>query len=129
MSVNDVELEERIIQHLAVAAAMRRASQLGRRAGQRSSAHGHPQSLVLSNQTIAPASSPDSAAEEENDQTRIPNTSPSTPIKSERNEALQRILHVRTQGSSSASGSRIMANSLQRIYCNDRSIWPSYLFA
>ncbi|KAL9332175.1 hypothetical protein ACSQ67_001785 [Phaseolus vulgaris] len=120
MSINDSELQDRILQHLAVAAAMRRANQHGRRAGQRtrSSAHGHPQSLVLSNQTIAPALSPDSAAEEENDQTRIHNAIPSTPIKSERNEALQRILHVQTQSSSSASGSSI--TSRQRIYSNDR---------
>ncbi|BAT86397.1 E3 ubiquitin-protein [Vigna angularis] len=103
MNVNDIELEEQIIQHLAVAAAMRRADQLGRRAGRQanSSPRGHPHSLVLSN--MAPA-------EEENDQTIIPNTSASTPIKSERIGALQQMLRVRTQSSSSASGSRIYSN-------------------
>ncbi|BAT91112.1 hypothetical protein VIGAN_06242000 [Vigna angularis var. angularis] len=114
MNVNDIELEEQIIQHLAVAAVMRRADQLGRRAGRQanSSPRGHPHSLVLSN--IAPA-------EEENDQTRIPNKSASTPIKSKRNGALQQMLRVRTQSSSSASGSSICSN--------DRSLWPYYLFA
>ncbi|KOM51068.1 hypothetical protein LR48_Vigan08g189500 [Vigna angularis] len=103
MNVNDIELEEQIIQHLAVAAVMRRADQLGRRAGRQanSSPRGHPHSLVLSN--IAPA-------EEENDQTRIPNKSASTPIKSKRNGALQQMLRVRTQSSSSASGSSICSN-------------------
>jgi len=106
MNVNDIELEDRIIQHLAVAAAMRRAEQLGRRVGRqaRSSSHGHPHSSGLSN-------------EEKNDQTGSPNTSPSTPIKSDRYGVLQQMLRVRTQSSSSASGST-----------NDRSLWPYYLF-
>ncbi|XP_022887720.1 E3 ubiquitin-protein ligase RHF2A-like isoform X3 [Olea europaea var. sylvestris] len=50
VSGNDSELEERIIQHLAAAAAMGRARQLGRREGHRSrsSTQGRPHFLVFS---------------------------------------------------------------------------------
>ncbi|CAA2992853.1 E3 ubiquitin- ligase RHF2A-like [Olea europaea subsp. europaea] len=50
VSANDSELEDRIIQHLAAAAAMGRARQLARREVQRSrsSPQGHPQFLVFS---------------------------------------------------------------------------------
>lgn len=47
---NDAELEERILRHLAAAAAMGRSHHLGRREGQRnrSGSHGRPQFLVFS---------------------------------------------------------------------------------
>lgn len=50
VSSNESELEERIIQHLAAAAAMGRARHFARRDGQRnrSSAQGRPQFLVFS---------------------------------------------------------------------------------
>ncbi|KAG8387410.1 hypothetical protein BUALT_Bualt02G0018600 [Buddleja alternifolia] len=50
VSASDSELEERIIQHLAAAAAMGRARQLARRDGQRSrsTTQNHPQFLVFS---------------------------------------------------------------------------------
>ncbi|CAH9072601.1 unnamed protein product [Cuscuta europaea] len=50
VSATDSELEERIIQHLAAAAAMGRARHLARRAqrGGRSSSQGHPHFLVFS---------------------------------------------------------------------------------
>lgn len=50
IGVIDSELEERIIQHLAAAAAMGRSQHITRREGHqgRSSAHGHPQFLVFS---------------------------------------------------------------------------------
>ena len=49
VGTNDPELEERIIQHLAAAAAMGRARHAGRRDGQRRpSAHGLPHFLVFS---------------------------------------------------------------------------------
>lgn len=52
VSASESELEERIIQHLAAAAAMGRARQLARREGQRnrSSAQGRPHFLVFSTQ-------------------------------------------------------------------------------
>lgn len=50
VGVNDSELEDRIIQHLAAAAAMGRARHVGRREGSRtrSTPHGRPQFLVFS---------------------------------------------------------------------------------
>ncbi|XP_047308587.1 E3 ubiquitin-protein ligase RHF2A-like isoform X2 [Impatiens glandulifera] len=70
VSATDAELEERIIQHFAAAAAMGRARHIGRR-GQRgrASAHGRPQFLVFSTQqntpSVAPASSPTRTGEGE----------------------------------------------------------------
>ncbi|KAH0663185.1 hypothetical protein KY284_028116 [Solanum tuberosum] len=57
VSATDSELEERIIQHLAAAAAMGRARHIARREGQRgrSSAQGRPQYLVFSTHPNAPA--------------------------------------------------------------------------
>lgn len=62
VSATDTELEERIIQHLAAAAAMGRARQIARREGHRnrSSGQGRPHYLVFStnsNEPSAPASS------------------------------------------------------------------------
>ncbi|XP_016671410.1 E3 ubiquitin-protein ligase RHF2A isoform X1 [Gossypium hirsutum] len=48
VGVNDPELEERIIQHLAAAAAMGRTHHASRREGQRRSAHSHQHFLVFS---------------------------------------------------------------------------------
>lgn len=57
VGVNDAELEERIIQHLAAAAAMGRARNFSRREGHRirSSTQGRPQFLVFSAQPSAHA--------------------------------------------------------------------------
>ncbi|KAL6842844.1 hypothetical protein ACP4OV_027157 [Aristida adscensionis] len=54
---NDAELEERILQHLAAAAAMGRAHHLGRREGHRgrSGSHGRPQFLVFSAHPNSPS--------------------------------------------------------------------------
>nr|XP_009402203.1 PREDICTED: E3 ubiquitin-protein ligase RHF2A-like [Musa acuminata subsp. malaccensis]XP_009402211.1 PREDICTED: E3 ubiquitin-protein ligase RHF2A-like [Musa acuminata subsp. malaccensis]XP_009402218.1 PREDICTED: E3 ubiquitin-protein ligase RHF2A-like [Musa acuminata subsp. malaccensis] len=53
---SDAELEERIIQHLAAAAAMGRAHHLARREAQgRSGSHGHPQYLVFSTNSNTPS--------------------------------------------------------------------------
>lgn len=53
---SDSELEERIMQHLAAAAAMGRAHHIARREGQhsRSAAQGRPQFLVFSTHPNAP---------------------------------------------------------------------------
>ncbi|KAJ8630921.1 hypothetical protein MRB53_024244 [Persea americana] len=60
---SDSELEERIIQHLAAAAAMGRAHHIARRDGQRnrSTAQGRPQFLVFSTHPNAPSVGPVSA--------------------------------------------------------------------
>ncbi|GKU93712.1 hypothetical protein SLEP1_g7283 [Rubroshorea leprosula] len=64
MGANDHELEERIIQHLAAAAAMGRARHFARRENQRnrSSAQGRPQFLIFSAQSNAPSTGPGSSS-------------------------------------------------------------------
>ncbi|XP_039146483.1 E3 ubiquitin-protein ligase RHF2A-like isoform X3 [Dioscorea cayenensis subsp. rotundata] len=64
VGANDSELEERIIQHLAAAAAMGRAHHIGRRVVQRgrSGAQGHPQFLLFSTNPSAPSSGSVSAS-------------------------------------------------------------------
>ncbi|CAK9160847.1 unnamed protein product [Ilex paraguariensis] len=64
VGVNNDELEERIIQHLAAAAAMGRAHHIARREGSRSrsSAHGRPQFLLFSAHPNAPPSGSVSAS-------------------------------------------------------------------
>lgn len=53
---NDAELEERIIQHLAAAAAMGRAHHITRREGRvRSGSHSRPQYLVFSTNSNVPS--------------------------------------------------------------------------
>ncbi|XVE59702.1 hypothetical protein DITRI_Ditri05aG0067400 [Diplodiscus trichospermus] len=60
VGANDADLEERIIQHLAAAAAMGRARHIARREGvrNRSSARGRPQFLVLSTHPNSQATGP-----------------------------------------------------------------------
>ncbi|RZC57008.1 hypothetical protein C5167_004311, partial [Papaver somniferum] len=60
VGANDAELEERIIQHLAAAAAIGRAHHMSRRDGlrNRSSGQGRPQFLVFSSQPNATSSTP-----------------------------------------------------------------------
>ncbi|KAF6169936.1 hypothetical protein GIB67_034328 [Kingdonia uniflora] len=85
VGVNDSELEERIIQHLAAAAAMGRAHHIARREGQRSrsTAQGRPQFLVFSSHPNAPTG-PSSASLAEiggDDQPpAITTTGPSVPL-------------------------------------------------
>ncbi|KAL9274704.1 E3 ubiquitin-protein ligase RHF2A-like protein [Drosera capensis] len=68
VGVNDAELEERIIQHLAAAAAMGRARHLSRRDGhRRSSAQGRPHFLVFSSHPNAHTGSPSSISLEGGD--------------------------------------------------------------
>ncbi|XP_061372116.1 E3 ubiquitin-protein ligase RHF2A-like [Gastrolobium bilobum] len=122
MGVNDADFEERIIQHLAAAAAMGRTHHLGRREGHRtrSSGHGHPHFLVFSTQPIAPSSGPDSAAGRGNEPAAIPTGSPSTPITSDGDEPSQQIPHLQPLSSSSSSGSTFMATNHLGINSKDR---------
>ncbi|XP_020228832.1 E3 ubiquitin-protein ligase RHF2A [Cajanus cajan] len=120
MSVNDPDFEDRVIQHIATTAAMRRAAQLGQREGQRTrSAHGHPHFSMFSTQPIALSLGHDSVAGE-NEPTAIPNRSASTLITSDGDEPSQQILHVQTQSPSSAFGSTVMTTNHQGVYFNDR---------
>ncbi|AQK58371.1 E3 ubiquitin-protein ligase RHF2A [Zea mays] len=94
---NDAELEERILQHLAAAAAMGRAHHLGRREGHRgrSGSHGRPHFLVFSTQPNSPSagtiSSSSAHMEGEND------SNPATPRASESSPRAIRIGEVGNQ--------------------------------
>ncbi|GAB2274509.1 E3 ubiquitin-protein ligase rhf2a [Dionaea muscipula] len=85
VGVNDAELEERIIQHLAAAAAMGRARHIARREGHRnrSSAQGRPHFLVFSSHPsghTGPASSASTGAGDAESTYAIPIASPSSPL-------------------------------------------------
>lgn len=87
---NDTELEERIMHHLAAAAAMGRAHHFGRREGQRSrsSGHGRPQFLMFSAHPGAPLSVPvsSSGGGDNTEPAEIAVAAPSTPLQSSFNE-------------------------------------------
>ncbi|KAK7345198.1 hypothetical protein VNO77_15774 [Canavalia gladiata] len=106
MGVNESDIEERILQHLAAAAAMRRAHHLGRREGQRTrpSAHGHPHFLVVPTRPSAPPSA------------AIANTFEGGAQPSPQ----QQIPQFQTQSSLTPGSS--VATNLPRIHSNDRSI-------
>ncbi|KAK1398651.1 E3 ubiquitin-protein ligase RHF2A [Heracleum sosnowskyi] len=82
VGANDAELEDRIIQHLAAAAAMGRARHFARREGQRTraSAQGRPHFVVFSTNSNAPSatasSSPNERGEHETDSSNTISGSP-----------------------------------------------------
>lgn len=132
VGVNDSELEERIIQHLAAAAAMGRARHIARREGSRdrSSAHGRPHFLVFSTHANAPGpgAGPASASggvEPEVDAT-APVNDPSVTHQAISSESLQHIPHHTSvpsgQLSASSSGSVIMPNNSQDLSTDNRSL-------
>ncbi|KAG5063744.1 hypothetical protein JHK85_004927 [Glycine max] len=119
MGVNEADIEERIIQHLTAAAAMRRSHHLSRREGHRTrpSAHGRPHFLVYSTQPSAPPSAAGGGSEP----AAIPVGSPSTPLTFDGNEqsSLQQIPHVQTQSSSLTSASTVSTTNLQGVHSDD----------
>ncbi|KAG7017521.1 E3 ubiquitin-protein ligase RHF2A [Cucurbita argyrosperma subsp. argyrosperma] len=116
LGVNNTELEERIIQHLAAAAAMGRTHHIGRREVQRSrsSSHGHPQFLVFSTHPGAPPSEHVSASGVDTEPAGTAVASPSSPRTPHGDEPSQHIAQfpsIRTdQVSRSASVSNYSAN-------------------
>ncbi|KAL3536000.1 hypothetical protein ACH5RR_004461 [Cinchona calisaya] len=131
VGVNDAELEERIIQHLAAAAAMGRARHIARREGSRSrsSAHGRPHFLVFSTHANAPGTGPASAsvgpegADPEQDE--APPVNPSLTCPAISTESLQQTPHLSSVPShqlfASSSGSVIMPNNPQEPSIDNRS--------
>ncbi|XP_041028452.1 E3 ubiquitin-protein ligase RHF2A-like isoform X1 [Juglans microcarpa x Juglans regia] len=126
VGANDAELEERIIQHLAAAAAMGRAHHIGRREGQRSrsAAHGRPHFLVFSAHPSGP-SGPVSAPRVDNEPASISVAGPSTPLASGGDVPSQQFSHFPSahtdQDSSPASGSAFLPTNRQGISSNNRS--------
>ncbi|KAL3718446.1 hypothetical protein ACJRO7_003558 [Eucalyptus globulus] len=125
VGATDSELEERIIQHLAAAAAMGRARHIARREGHRnrSSAHGRPHFLVFSTHPNTPPSGPfpsaspsgrDGEDEQAPEATVITAPSPATTIQDESEQPIgtltsspveqgsssPRVIAVNQQGSS-----------------------------
>lgn len=119
VGANDAELEERIIQHLAAAAAMGRAHHVRRRDSHRgrSSAHARPHFLVFSTHPSAASSGPVSASSEDPEPVAVTEATPSPPLPSGGDEALQQIPHLpfvqTNQNSSSASGSNLIPTNHQ----------------
>ncbi|KAG9445238.1 hypothetical protein H6P81_016578 [Aristolochia fimbriata] len=122
VGTNDVELEERIIQHLAAAAAMGRAHHLARRESQRgrSASQGRPQFLVFSTHPNAPQASPASVVpgqrEGANDQTpAIISDTPTAALTAVAEEPSQRVLQLSPSRSepapASASGPSVVVAS------------------
>ncbi|KAK6147373.1 hypothetical protein DH2020_018285 [Rehmannia glutinosa] len=122
VGVNDPELEDRIIQHLAAAAAMGRTHCIARTEGSRSrsSAHTRPQFVVISANPNASSTSPVSAslapgvAETESAATTV--TNPSLPLMSSSVQS--------NQTSASSSGSLVIPTTCQTI-ANDNRSCPS----
>ncbi|KAK3001209.1 hypothetical protein RJ639_021861 [Escallonia herrerae] len=117
-SATDAELEERIIQHLAAAAAMGRARHISRREGQRSrsSVQGRPHFLVFSTHPNAPtpASSSSSSATRRDEGEIDSLVTPGPPsLITAGGEAVELIMPPTsvqsTQVSASASGTNVFA--------------------
>lgn len=113
---NDAELEERLMHHLAAAAAMGRPHHISRREGQRIriSARGRPHLYVYSTHPSALPSGSVSASGGSTEPAAIAVASPSTPLRSsddEPSEQTSQYHFVQTdQNSSLASGSNWRAN-------------------
>ncbi|GKV01341.1 hypothetical protein SLEP1_g13898 [Rubroshorea leprosula] len=131
VGANDSDLEERIIQHLAAAAAMGRSRHTGRREGHRtrSSAHGHPHLLAFP--THPNAAHPGSASSllthsgGETELAGMAAVSPSAPLSSGGTESLQQGLQLPSgpinHNHSSASGSSASQLPRQGFPLNNRS--------
>ncbi|KAL5545661.1 hypothetical protein UlMin_005348 [Ulmus minor] len=115
----DAELEERIIQHLAAAAAMGRAHHMGRRESHRgrSAASGRPHFLVFSTHPSEPPSGSVPAPEGDAEPATVVASSPSTPLRTDVEEPsrqTQPFPYVQTdRNSSSPSGSNLLPTNRQ----------------
>ncbi|KAK0605529.1 hypothetical protein LWI29_027826 [Acer saccharum] len=129
VGANDAELEERIIQHLAAAAAMGRARHIARREGQRSrsSAQGRQQFLVFSTHPntspVPDSSSPTLRGEGEPTSTiRVATpSSPPTALDDESSQLNTQLLSAQADNlSASASGSSALASNQHGNLINNR---------
>lgn len=132
LGANDHELEERIIQHLAAAAAMGRARHFARRENQRnrSSAQGRPQFLIFSAHSNAPSTVPGSSSPTQGGGQPAPAiiigtpSSPPTTVGEESTEPMTQMPSAQAdQISASASGSSTLSANPHLRSLNNR-----YLF-
>lgn len=119
VGADDAELEERIIQHLAAAAAMGRNHHHGRREGHRNrlSALGHPNFLVFSTTSSSPRSDPVSASlvEVQTEPTAENIARPSIPLTIGESEPSES-----SQTSASATVSNVMPTNQHGVLSNTR---------
>lgn len=127
VGANDADLEERIIQHLAAAAAMGRARHIARREGQRnrSSAQGRPQFLVFSahpnSPSVAPSSPTHGGDGEPTPAFTIATLPAPTPVSGEESSQPTSVPSVQAdQVSASGSGSTVLAADHQGPSHNSR---------
>lgn len=122
VGADDAELEERIIQHLAAAAAMGRPNHHGRREGHRNrlSALGHPNFLVFSTNPSSPRSHPVSASlaqvEAQTEPTADNIARPSIPLTIGESEPSES-----SQTSASATVSNVMPTNQHGFLSNTRT--------
>ncbi|XP_021289395.1 E3 ubiquitin-protein ligase RHF2A-like isoform X1 [Herrania umbratica] len=126
VGANDPELEERIIQHLAAAAAMGRVRHSGRRDGQRrSSAHSRPHFLVFSThpgaQHSGSVSTPLTQIGGETEAAAITVASPATPLSSGGEELSQQMSPFPSGQNTPASGSTVSPLSRRGFSLNNRT--------
>ncbi|XP_022746879.1 E3 ubiquitin-protein ligase RHF2A-like isoform X2 [Durio zibethinus] len=132
VGVNDPELEERIIQHLAAAAAMGRAHHAGRREGQRrSSAHSRPHFLVFSThpgaQHSGSVSSPLTQIAGETEAAAITVASPSTSLLTRGDELSHQMSPLSSSQNTPASGSTVLPVNRRGFSFNNRTFSNSSL--
>lgn len=128
VGANDAELEERIIQHLAAAAAMGRARHIARREGQRSrsSAQGRPQFLVFSTQGNPAPAAPDPSSpqhgegEQASSITIASPSSPPTAVGEESPQPITPLPSTQTSRVSPTAGSSVLASNQHRMSLNNR---------
>lgn len=129
VGATDADIEERIIQHLAAAAAMGRTRHFGRREGQRnrSSLNGRPHFLVFSSHPSAPTPSHVSSSltlsGEANEPVAVTAASPSMPLATGRDEPSPQTVQfssVLADQSSSAPGSSVLTTNRRGYSLNNR---------
>lgn len=128
MGVDDPELEDRVIQHLAAAAAMGRTHLIARREGSRSrsSTHAHPQFVVLSSHPNASSTGQASASiasvGAETDSTAATETNTYVPPTSIRNEGPPHTSSLQSDRAlASAFGSPAIPSTYHGIPSDNRS--------
>ncbi|KAI4378517.1 hypothetical protein MLD38_015985 [Melastoma candidum] len=122
VGANDPDLEERIIRHLAAAAATGRGRHLSRRDIHRGqlAGHGRPHLLLLSHQSNSSHSSPVPRYMESSAQDNMTIPHPSIPAASNDNASSRQIFVQSGQVPYLASGSRVASASQDRAFLSNR---------
>ncbi|XP_017645944.1 E3 ubiquitin-protein ligase RHF2A-like isoform X1 [Gossypium arboreum] len=125
MGTNDAELDERIIQHLAAAAAMGRARHIARREGMRnrSSIQGRPQFLVFSTHPNAPSTGPiSSLVATQGEVQPAPTITVGTPSSPSRTVGEESLVSITPETSAQADQQSASASRSNVIFVNGQGI-------